>query len=115
METKQDRKAWLRAGTAVCEPPPVPQQLPRRLVLLGAPGVGKGTQAELLCANLGACHLSTGDIFRAAKAARMNRPEEALLAFFAIAIPLNPGGGVREHKARRDGIHRDAQRRQIHR
>jgi adenylate kinase len=37
------------------------------LVLLGAPGVGKGTQAELLCANLGTCHLSTGDIFRAAK------------------------------------------------
>jgi adenylate kinase len=68
METKQDRQAWLRAGTARCEPPPVPQKLPRRLVLLGAPGVGKGTQAELLCANLGACHLSTGDIFRAAKA-----------------------------------------------
>ena len=38
-----------------------------RLVLLGAPGVGKGTQAELLCAKLGTCHLSTGDIFRAAK------------------------------------------------
>jgi adenylate kinase len=37
------------------------------LVLLGAPGVGKGTQAELLSAKLGACHLSTGDIFRAAK------------------------------------------------
>ena len=68
MQLKQDRKAWLQAGTAQCEPPPVPQQHPRRLVLLGAPGVGKGTQAELLCANLGACHLSTGDIFRAAKA-----------------------------------------------
>jgi adenylate kinase len=40
------------------------------LVLLGAPGVGKGTQAELLCANLGMCHLSTGDVFRAAKALR---------------------------------------------
>jgi adenylate kinase len=39
----------------------------RRLVLLGAPGVGKGTQAELLSERLGACHLSTGDIFRAAK------------------------------------------------
>jgi adenylate kinase len=29
--------------------------------------VGKGTQAEMLCEKLGACHLSTGDIFRAAK------------------------------------------------
>jgi len=38
-------------------------------VLLGAPGVGKGTQAEMLCAKLGACHLSTGDIFRAARSA----------------------------------------------
>jgi adenylate kinase len=68
MEMKRDRKAWLQAGTAVCEPPPTPQKLPRRLILLGAPGVGKGTQAELLCEHLGACHLSTGDIFRAAKA-----------------------------------------------
>lgn len=38
-----------------------------RLVLLGAPGVGKGTQAELLSERLGARHVSTGDIFRAAK------------------------------------------------
>ncbi len=38
---------------------------PWRLVLLGAPGVGKGTQADLLRQRLGACHLSTGDIFRA--------------------------------------------------
>ncbi len=37
-----------------------------RLVLLGAPGVGKGTQAELLHRQLGACHLSTGDVFRTA-------------------------------------------------
>jgi len=41
-----------------------------RLVLLGAPGVGKGTQAELLCAKLATCHLSTGDVFRAAKRLR---------------------------------------------
>ena len=38
-----------------------------RLILLGAPGVGKGTQAELLSQRLGACHLSTGDLFRAAE------------------------------------------------
>jgi len=37
------------------------------MVLLGAPGVGKGTQAALLAAELGACPLSTGDVFRAAK------------------------------------------------
>jgi adenylate kinase len=36
-------------------------------VLLGAPGVGKGTQAELLSERLGLCPLSTGDVFRAAK------------------------------------------------
>jgi adenylate kinase len=29
--------------------------------------VGKGTQAELLCHALGTCHLSTGDVFRAAQ------------------------------------------------
>jgi len=68
MEMKRDRKAWLRGGTAQCDLPPQPKGAPRRLVLLGAPGVGKGTQAEMLCARLGACHLSTGDIFRAAKA-----------------------------------------------
>lgn len=33
---------------------------------MGAPGVGKGTQADLLNQRLGACHLSTGDVFRAA-------------------------------------------------
>jgi adenylate kinase len=33
---------------------------------LGAPGIGKGTQADLLHQKLGACHLSTGDVFRAA-------------------------------------------------
>jgi len=69
MQTMRDRKAWLKGGNARCKVPAEPRTHPRRLVLLGAPGVGKGTQAELLAAHLGACHLSTGDIFRAAKSA----------------------------------------------
>ncbi len=36
------------------------------VVLLGAPGSGKGTQAKIVSAELGLLHLSTGDLFRAA-------------------------------------------------
>ena len=64
---KNDRIAWLKGPAAQCAVPAQRQAHPQRLVLLGAPGVGKGTQAELLSERLGACHLSTGDIFRAAK------------------------------------------------
>lgn len=68
MAIKRERKTWLRGGTEVCDQPPdKTRKGPCRLVLLGAPGVGKGTQAELLSAEVGACQLSTGDIFRAAK------------------------------------------------
>lgn len=35
-----------------------------RLVLVGPPGAGKGTQAEFIAAHLGVDKLSTGDIFR---------------------------------------------------
>jgi adenylate kinase len=41
-----------------------------RVVFLGPPGAGKGTQAATLAKSLGVPHLSTGDLLRAAVAAR---------------------------------------------
>ena len=36
-----------------------------RLVIMGPPGAGKGTQAQVVAAEIGVPHISTGDIFRA--------------------------------------------------
>lgn len=64
--TKNNRAAWLQGPSAHCDETPLGSLAPYRLILLGAPGVGKGTQADLLRQRLHACHLSTGDVFRAA-------------------------------------------------
>src|SRR5579871_5494467 len=67
MKGKPNRAAWLQGGDVQCNVKAEQWARPYRFVLLGAPGVGKGTQAELLAERFGSCHLSTGDIFRAAE------------------------------------------------
>jgi adenylate kinase len=48
-----------------------------RIVFLGPPGAGKGTQALLIAGELGIPHLSTGDLLRAAVAAGTPLGKEA--------------------------------------
>jgi adenylate kinase len=85
-----DRAAWLQGPQAHCTGQGEPPLRPWRLILLGAPGTGKGTQAELLNTRLGACQLSTGEVFRAAKGCG----DRALSPALAEALEVMRTGGL---------------------
>jgi adenylate kinase len=77
------------------------------IVLMGAPGAGKGTQARLLQERLHLPQISTGDIFRALKESRTPLAEEVRKLMAAgklvsddLAIRL-----VRERTGRNDCAH----------
>ncbi len=48
-----------------------------RIILLGGPGAGKGTQGDFICAHYGIAKISTGDMLRAAVAADSELGREA--------------------------------------
>ena len=48
-----------------------------KLILLGAPGAGKGTQAEVICSHLSIPAISTGNIIRAALRAQTDMGRKA--------------------------------------
>lgn len=68
-DNSTDRALWLNGTGACCKRSGPGPRRPWHVVLLGPPGAGKGTQADLIVQTLGACQLSTGEVFRAAIAA----------------------------------------------
>lgn len=80
---------------------------PLRLVLLGPPGSGKGTQAELLAARLGVPAISTGNMLREAVAAgtELGRRVHGFLSLGALVDDATMAEVVRERLA-----HPDAER-----
>src|SRR5664280_3923359 len=81
-----NRIAWLQGPGANCNDLGPVGPRPWHLVLLGPPGVGKGTQAERIVREFGACQLSTGDIFRSAARDTGGRAPSAAMAMALAAM-----------------------------
>jgi len=75
-----------------------------RLILLGPPGAGKGTQAKYICERYGIPQISTGDMLRAAVAAgtELGRQAKAVMDSGALVSDDLIIGLVKERIARPD-------------
>ncbi len=65
-----------------------------RLIMIGPPGSGKGTQAKLLSQRLGLYHFGTGDILR--EAVRLGTPAGRLAKPYVVSGQLVPDDLVNE-------------------
>lgn len=75
-----------------------------KLVLLGPPGSGKGTQAEILARELGVPHVSTGDMLRGAveEGSALGRKVSGLMNAGALVDDGTMAEVVRERLGRSD-------------
>ncbi|HZU35844.1 MAG TPA: adenylate kinase [Gemmataceae bacterium] len=65
-----------------------------RVILVGPPGSGKGTQAKLLSQRFGLAHISTGDVLR--ESVRLRTPAGLLAEPYLLAGTLVPDDVVNE-------------------
>jgi len=75
-----------------------------RVVLLGPPGAGKGTQAQVLCQHLGVPAISTGDMLREAVAdgTELGKRVDGIMASGALVDDATMAEVVRERLAKPD-------------
>jgi adenylate kinase len=77
-----------------------------RIVLLGAPGSGKGTQSQLLVKAYGVPHISTGDLLREARAkgTELGRRAKAAMDAGKLVDDATVLGMIRERLSRPDAV-----------
>ena len=74
-----------------------------RLVLLGAPGAGKGTQGVVLADHFGVPHISSGDLLRSHVIAETELGRR--LGFESIGVAAHPAGHPKSPDLRSDRGH----------
>lgn len=82
----------------------LPNSRGARVVLLGPPGAGKGTQAQVLCQHLGVPAISTGDMLREAVAegTPLGNKVQGIMASGALVDDATMAEVVRERLAKPD-------------